>query len=91
MISASHNRFDDNGIKLFGPDGFKLSDSVESDIEALIDGDLSQRLAPSADLGRARRIDGVHDRYIDDNDRCLFFLYAAFQNKLPISDRFSCS
>lgn len=65
MISASHNAYDDNGIKLFGPDGFKLSDSVESDIEALIDGDLSNRLAPSADLGRARRIDGVQDRYIE--------------------------
>jgi len=65
MISASHNPFDDNGIKLLGPNGFKLSDSVESDIEALIDGDLSTRLAPSADLGRARRIDGVHDRYIE--------------------------
>ena len=65
MISASHNPFDDNGIKLFGPDGFKLSDSVESDIEVLIDGDLSTRLAPSVDLGRARRIDGVHDRYIE--------------------------
>ena len=65
MISASHNPFDDNGIKLFGPDGFKLSDSVESDIEALIDGDMSHRLAPSSELGRARRIDGVHDRYIE--------------------------
>jgi phosphoglucosamine mutase len=65
MISASHNPFDDNGIKLFDPDGFKLSDSVETEIEALIDGDLSARLAASADLGRARRIDGVHDRYIE--------------------------
>ena len=65
MISASHNPYDDNGIKLFGPDGFKLSDAVESEIEALVDGDLSNRLAASADLGRARRIDGVHDRYIE--------------------------
>jgi phosphoglucosamine mutase len=65
MISASHNPFDDNGIKLFGPDGFKLSDDVEAEIEALIDGDLSRRLAASAGLGRARRIDGVHDRYIE--------------------------
>jgi phosphoglucosamine mutase len=65
MISASHNPYDDNGIKLFGPDGFKLSDEVETEIEALIDGNLSRRLAASADLGRARRIDGVHDRYIE--------------------------
>jgi len=65
MISASHNPYDDNGIKLFGPDGFKLSDAVESEIEALIEGDLSSRLAGAAQLGRARRIDGVHDRYIE--------------------------
>jgi len=65
MISASHNPFDDNGIKLFGPDGFKLSDEVESKIETLLDSDLSQRLAKSDDLGRAKRIDGVQDRYIE--------------------------
>ena len=65
MISASHNPFDDNGIKLFGPDGFKLSDQVELDIEALLDSDLSKRLAGSKELGRARRIDGVQDRYIE--------------------------
>ena len=65
MISASHNPFDDNGIKLFGPDGFKLSDEVESEIEALLDSDLSKQLAKSDDLGRARRIDGVQDRYIE--------------------------
>jgi phosphoglucosamine mutase len=65
MISASHNPFDDNGIKLFGPDGFKLSDAVESEIEKLLDGDLSRQLAASKDLGRARRIDGVQDRYIE--------------------------
>ncbi|HEY4983281.1 MAG TPA: phosphoglucosamine mutase [Pseudolabrys sp.] len=64
MISASHNPFDDNGIKLFGPDGFKLSDEVESKIEALLDSDLSKQLAKS-DLGRAKRIDGVQDRYIE--------------------------
>src|SRR5258706_13435010 len=44
MISASHNPFDDNGIKLFGPDGFKLSDEVEHQIEALIDSELLKRL-----------------------------------------------
>src|ERR1700742_4281096 len=65
MISASHNPFDDNGIKLFGPDGFKLSDEVEHQIEALIDSEVTKRLAKSADLGRARRIDGVQDRYIE--------------------------
>ena len=65
MISASHNPFDDNGIKLFGPDGFKLNDKVELEIEALLDSDLSKQLAESHDLGRARRIDGVQDRYIE--------------------------
>ncbi len=65
MISASHNPFDDNGIKLFGPDGYKLSDDVESKIEELIESDLSKQLAKSADLGRAKRIDGVQDRYIE--------------------------
>src|SRR5690348_2055856 len=71
MISASHNPFDDNGIKLFGPDGFKLADDVESDIEALIDDDMSKRLAKGTDLGRAKRIDGVHDRYIEFAKRTL--------------------
>ena len=65
MISASHNPFDDNGIKLFGPDGFKLSDEVEAKIEKLLDSDLTAQLAQSNDLGRARRIDGVQDRYIE--------------------------
>jgi phosphoglucosamine mutase len=65
MISASHNPFDDNGIKLFGPDGFKLSDEVELKIEKLIDSDMSKQLAKSRDLGRAKRIDGVQDRYIE--------------------------
>jgi phosphoglucosamine mutase len=65
MISASHNPFDDNGIKLFGPDGFKLSDKVELEIEKLLDSDLAKQLALSNDLGRARRIDGVQDRYIE--------------------------
>ena len=65
MISASHNPYDDNGIKLFGPDGYKLSDEVEQKIETLIDADKIKQLAKSAELGRARRIDGVHDRYIE--------------------------
>jgi phosphoglucosamine mutase len=71
MISASHNPYDDNGIKLFGPDGFKLSDEVEHQIEALIDSDLLKKLAKSADLGRAKRIDGVQDRYIEFAKRTL--------------------
>ena len=71
MISASHNPYDDNGIKLFGPDGYKLSDEIERKIEALIDADLTKQLAKSADLGRAKRIDGVHDRYIEFAKRTL--------------------
>ena len=65
MISASHNPFDDNGIKLFGPDGFKLSDEREAEIESLIESDLGKQLAGPRDLGRAKRIDGVQDRYIE--------------------------
>src|SRR5260370_37172320 len=64
MISASHNLFEDNGIKLFGPQGFKLTDEVEKQIEQLLDESLDKPLAPSASLGSARRIDGVQDRYI---------------------------
>jgi len=71
MISASHNLFDDNGIKLFGPEGYKLSDEVEGQIEDLMDENLDRKLAASAQLGRARRIDGVHDRYIEFAKRTL--------------------
>ena len=71
MISASHNPYDDNGIKLFGPDGYKLSDEIELEIEKLIDGDIAKRLAKSAELGRAKRIDGVQDRYIEFAKRTL--------------------
>jgi phosphoglucosamine mutase len=71
MISASHNPFDDNGIKLFGPDGYKLSDEIEREIEDLIDADLGKRLAKPGDLGRAKRIDGVQDRYIEFAKRTL--------------------
>jgi len=62
MISASHNPFADNGIKLFGPDGFKLSDEDEVAIEALIDGDVP--LAAAGDIGRARRVEDARGRYI---------------------------
>ena len=56
MISASHNPFEDNGIKLFGPDGFKLNDAIEREIEGLIDADMHKRLSGSQDLGRAKRV-----------------------------------
>ncbi len=62
MISASHNAYEDNGIKLFGPDGFKLSDEDELAIEAMIAA--SQPLAPAPDIGRARRIEDARGRYI---------------------------
>ncbi|MEX0852062.1 MAG: phosphoglucosamine mutase [Bauldia sp.] len=71
MISASHNPFDDNGIKLFGPDGYKLSDAVEGEIEALIDADIGMHLAAPSALGRAKRIDGVQDRYVEFAKRTL--------------------
>jgi len=71
MISASHNAFYDNGIKLFGPDGFKLSDDIEHEIEALIDSDLSEQMAHSENIGRATRVDGVDDRYIEFVKRTL--------------------
>jgi phosphoglucosamine mutase len=71
MISASHNAYDDNGIKLFGPDGFKLSDEIEHEIESLIDSDLGKRLAKSADIGRARRIEDEHGRYVEFVKRTL--------------------
>jgi phosphoglucosamine mutase len=65
MISASHNPYDDNGIKLFAPDGYKLSDEVELEIEALIDADLAPRFALSDEIGRAKRIDDAQARYIE--------------------------
>ena len=71
MISASHNPFADNGIKLFGPDGFKLSDEAETEIETLIDADLTSKLSPAANLGRATRVDGIVDRYIEFAKRTL--------------------
>jgi phosphoglucosamine mutase len=71
MISASHNAYDDNGIKLFGSDGYKLSDDVEREIERLVDTDMSKRLAKSADIGRVKRIDGAQDRYIEFAKRTL--------------------
>ncbi|MCB1522316.1 MAG: phosphoglucosamine mutase [Hyphomicrobiaceae bacterium] len=71
MISASHNRFDDNGIKLFDPDGFKLSDDTERRIEDLIDGDTSELLAEPDQIGRATRVESAQERYIEFAKRTL--------------------
>ena len=65
MISASHNSFEDNGIKLFGPDGHKLSDAAEAEIEALMASDLSGRLAAPQSIGRAARLTDAAGRYIE--------------------------
>ncbi len=65
MISASHNPFHDNGIKLFGPDGQKLSDDHEREIEALMDAGLETGLAEPSMLGRAKRVDDSQARYIE--------------------------
>ncbi len=71
MISASHNAYHDNGIKLFGPDGYKLSDEQELEIEALLQGDLGRALAKPDALGRAKRIDDAQARYIEFAKRTL--------------------
>src|ERR1700736_2520189 len=71
MISASHNPYEDNGIKLFGPDGYKLSDEIEASIEGLMDKEIAPRLSKSRDLGRAKRIESVHARYIEFAKRTL--------------------
>ena len=65
MISASHNNFADNGIKLFGPDGYKLSDEIEIQIETLMDEGLQEGLAGPKDLGRVVRMDEAQARYIE--------------------------
>ncbi|MBK8210624.1 MAG: phosphoglucosamine mutase [Rhodospirillales bacterium] len=65
MLSASHNPYEDNGIKLFGPDGFKLSDEVEAIIEGHVDNGLAKYLAAPGKLGRAKRLHDVHGRYIE--------------------------
>ena len=65
MISASHNPFEDNGIKLFGPDGYKLSDSTEAKIELLIDKSSPEILASPNKLGRAKRLEDAEGRYIE--------------------------
>lgn len=65
MISASHNPYEDNGIKLFGPDGYKLSDEIERAIEARIDNGCSDHLAAADRLGQAERLDDSVGRYIE--------------------------
>lgn len=65
VISASHNPFYDNGIKLFGPDGYKLSDETEEQIEHLVESNMQDHLARSGDLGRARRLEDAEGRYIE--------------------------
>jgi phosphoglucosamine mutase len=65
MISASHNSFGDNGIKLFGPDGYKLSDARELEIEAHMDEGLQEGLAAPRELGRVKRIDDAQARYVE--------------------------
>ena len=65
MISASHNPYQDNGIKLFGPDAYKLSDAVEAEIEDYADGGMGGHLAAARDLGRARRLDDAQGRYTE--------------------------
>jgi phosphoglucosamine mutase len=65
MISASHNAFEDNGIKLFGPDGYKLSDATEAQIEALVVEGSTRELTPAAELGRAKRLEDAEGRYIE--------------------------
>lgn len=65
MITASHNPYKDNGIKIFTPDGNKLTPEAEAHIEALLDGDLDEYLATGNDIGRARRIEDAQPRYIE--------------------------
>lgn len=71
MISASHNPYQDNGIKLFGPDGFKLEDAIEREIEKKIDADLSAELVAPEDLGKANRLDDALGRYIESLKRSI--------------------
>ena len=79
MISASHNSYVDNGIKLFGPDGYKLSDKRELEIEALMDEGLQEGLAEPADLGRVVRIDDAQARYVE-------IVKATFPRQLSLSN-----
>jgi phosphoglucosamine mutase len=79
MISASHNQYADNGIKLFGPDGYKMSDADEVEIERLMAEPLDEGLASSRKLGRAQRIDDAQARYVE-------IVKATFPKGLRLSD-----
>ena len=78
MISASHNSYQDNGIKLFGPDGYKLSDEAELAIESLMARPLDEDLAAAPDLGRAQRVDDAQSRYVE-------IVKSTFPRKLRLS------
>ncbi len=65
MITASHNLYSDNGLKLFGPDGLKLSDKIERKIEKLIDSKITKKLSKPEILGRVKRLEDRNDKYID--------------------------
>ncbi len=71
MISASHNAYHDNGIKLFDPDGYKLSDELELEIEAMIDGPSNAMLVSADQIGRATRVESAQERYIEFAKRTL--------------------
>jgi phosphoglucosamine mutase len=71
MISASHNPYEDNGIKLFDPDGYKLSDEAEGQIESLMGAPSADMLAPADRIGRAKRIESAQERYIEYAKRTL--------------------
>ncbi|MCB1510346.1 MAG: phosphoglucosamine mutase [Hyphomicrobiaceae bacterium] len=71
MISASHNPYHDNGIKLFDADGYKLSDEMELTIESLLDADVNELLAPPDQIGRATRVESARERYIEFAKRTL--------------------
>jgi phosphoglucosamine mutase len=71
MISASHNPFDDNGIKMFRADGYKLSDAIEMEIEELIDSDMLDKLSRGHDIGRAHRDEEARTRYVEYAKRTL--------------------
>ena len=71
MISASHNAYEDNGIKFFDPDGYKLSDETEAEIEAMIDAPSDNLMASSDRIGRATRIESAQERYIEFAKRTL--------------------
>ncbi len=71
MISASHNPYHDNGIKFFDPDGYKLSDEMELQIEDLIDKPSNELLVTADRIGRAKRVESAQERYIEFAKRTL--------------------